>query len=163
MFTKFGDFAKFVQKLAMEFKAHLSKAQQNRTASLKRPLASVRVGDRDWPDAHQLPAARVARTISALALSCLPAGGGGFPNSPISCPQPAREHGPQWQSIPALGAGHPARPQITICVPTSITRSVGMRKCCEASLEWPASQMKSLSCHTGIFDRAAGRKARRDR
>ena len=53
--------------------------------------------------------------------------------------------------------------QITTCVPTSIARSFGILKYCEASLAWRANQMNSRSCQTGISDRAAGRSARRDR
>src|SRR5262249_56138648 len=66
---------------------------------------------------------------------------------------------------PGLGRGNEAAggAYTITCVPTSTTRSLGMRKYSVASSARPASQMNSRSCQCGISDLRVVLSERRDR
>ena len=75
-------------------------------------------------------------------------GRGGVAVIPGSSPDPL--HSSTREVDPGNSAG--MTPYTITCVPTSTTRSLGMRKYSVASSARPASQMKSRSCQRGISD-----------
>ena len=111
-------------------------------AGLRDRRAQLQAGQ-DLRDADQRLQRRRPAQEGRRGVACIPGA------SPGSSLRRSSELVAKW--IPASSAGMTPSHTIT-CVPTSTTRSLGMRKYSVASSARPASQMNSRSCQRGISD-----------